>query len=53
MDFFIECIGASLESLKAALNPKKKAAKKKAAKKKAGGKKTPRKKTASEESPAA
>jgi len=53
MDFFIECIGASLESLKAALNPKKKAAKKKATKKKAGGKKTPRKKTASEESPAA
>jgi len=53
MDFFIECIGASLESLKAALNPKKKAAKKKAAKKKAGGKKTPRRKTASEESPAA
>ena len=53
MDFFIECIGASLESLKAALSPKKKAAKKKAAKKKAGGKKMPSKKTASEESPAA
>jgi WS/DGAT/MGAT family acyltransferase len=53
MEFFIECIDASLESLKAALKPKKKAGKKKAAKKKAGGRKAPRRKTASEESPAA
>jgi len=45
MEFFIECIDASVESLKAAVAPKKKpgkkkAAKKKTAKKKAGGKKS-------------
>jgi WS/DGAT/MGAT family acyltransferase len=43
MDFFVECIDASLESLKAGLKPQKKSAKKKAATKKAGGRKTPRK----------
>ena len=46
MDFFIECIDASLESLKAAVEPKKKAAgKKKSSKKKAAS----RKKQASEQ----
>jgi diacylglycerol O-acyltransferase len=41
MDFFIECIEASLESLKAAARPKNKAGKKKAAKKKAAARTQP------------
>ncbi len=48
MDFFIECIDASLENLKAAAKPKKKVVRKKAAKKTAAN----RKKTASERRPA-
>ena len=46
MEFFIECMGASLDSLKAAITPKKKPAKKKAAKKRTTKKKTSKKKTA-------
>jgi hypothetical protein len=49
MEFFIECIDTSLESLKAAVQPKKKTVRKKTAKKAAGGKK----KKASKKTPAA
>ena len=48
MDFFIECIDASLENLKAAAKPKKKVVRKKAAKRTAAS----RKKPASEQRPA-
>ena len=44
MDFFVECIDASVESLKATVKPKNKAARKKAGKKKASRKKSARKK---------
>lgn len=54
MEFFIECIDASLESLKAAVIPKKKPRKKKVAKKKAVKKKTgAAKSTAREQAPGA
>jgi diacylglycerol O-acyltransferase len=64
VEFFIECIAETVESLKSAVKPKKnttdkkparkKAAKKKAAKKKSGSKKAARKKSsANRESPAA
>jgi WS/DGAT/MGAT family acyltransferase len=49
MDFFIECIDASLGSLKAAAVPKKKTARKKVARKKSAARKQP----ASEQTPAA
>jgi WS/DGAT/MGAT family acyltransferase len=64
VEFFIECIGETVENLKSAVKPKKrtsdrkpaskKTAKKKTAKKKSGGKKVARKKSgANRESPAA
>ena len=50
MEFFIECIDASVESLKAAVAPKKKPGKKKAAKKKTAKKKAAKKKAGGKKS---
>jgi diacylglycerol O-acyltransferase len=53
MDFFVDCIDASVESLKATVKPKKKAARKKTGKKKASRKKSAGKKKVSKKKPAA